>query len=38
MDDLEEFESWCEDLRVWERFQEELGRIKGQNTYEAVTD
>ena len=34
MDDLEEFESWHEDLMVWERFQDELERIKGENTYD----
>jgi len=27
MDDLEEFESWHEDLMAWERFQNELERI-----------
>ena len=32
MDDLEEFESWHEDLMAWERFQDELERIKGENT------
>ena len=34
MDDLEEFESWHEDLMTWERFQDELERIKGENSYE----
>ena len=29
MYDLEEFESWYEDLMEWERFQDELERIKG---------
>ena len=29
MDDLEEFERWYEDLMEWERFQDELERIKG---------
>ena len=29
MDDLEEFESWYEDSMEWERFQDELERIKG---------
>ena len=29
MDDLEEFESWYEDLMEGERFQDELERIKG---------
>lgn len=31
MNDLEEFESWHEDLMAWERFQDELERIKGEN-------
>lgn len=34
MDDLEEFESWHKDLMAWERFQDELERIKGENTYD----
>ena len=34
MTDLEEFESWHEDLMAWERFQDELERIKGENTYD----
>ena len=38
MDDLEEFESWHEDLMAWERFQDELERIKGENTYEDLLD
>ena len=38
MNDWEEFESWCEDLRAWERFQDELERIKGENTYEDLHD
>ena len=38
MDDLEEFESWHEDLMAWERFQDELERIKGGNTYDDVCD
>ncbi len=38
MDDLEEFESWHEDLMAWERFQDELERIKGGNTYDGVCD
>ena len=37
MNDLEEFESWYEDLMAWERFQDELERIKGENTYETCT-
>ena len=28
MDDLEEFKSWHKDLMTWERFQDELERIK----------
>ena len=38
MDDLEEFESWHEDLMAWERFQDELERIKGENTHEDLHD
>ena len=38
MDDLEEFESWHEDLMAWERFQDELERIKGENTYNDLYD
>lgn len=38
MNDLEEFESWHEDLMAWERFQDELERIKGENTYEDLDD
>ena len=38
MDDLEEFESWHEDLMAWERFQDELERIKGENAYEDLYD
>ena len=38
MDDLEEFESWHEDLMAWERFQDELERIKGENTYDDLRD
>lgn len=38
MDDLEEFESWHEDLMAWECFQDELERIKGENTYEGLYD
>ena len=38
MDDLEELESWHEDLMAWERFQDELERIKGGNTYDGVCD
>lgn len=34
----EESESWHEDLRAWERFQDELERIKGENTYEDLHD
>ena len=38
MDDLEEFESWHEDLMAWERFQDKLERIKGENTYDGLHD
>ena len=38
MDDLEEFESWHEDLTALERFQDELERIKGENTYDDLHD
>lgn len=38
MEDLEEFESWHEDLMAWERFQDELERIKGENTYDDMPD
>ena len=38
MNDWEESESWHEDLRTWERFQDELERIKGENTYEDLHD
>ena len=38
MDDLEEFKSRHEDLMEWERFQDELERIKGENTYEDLHD
>lgn len=38
MDDLEEFESWHEDLMAWERFQDELERIKGESAYEDLHD
>lgn len=31
MDDLREFESWHEDLVAWERFQDELEMINGEN-------
>lgn len=34
MDDLEEFESWHEDLMAWERFQDELEKINEENLYE----
>ena len=37
MDDLEEFESWHEDLMAW-RFQDELERIKGESAYEDLHD
>ncbi len=38
MNDWEESESWHEDLRAWERFQDVLERIKGENTYEDLHD
>ena len=38
MNDWEESESWHEDLMAWERFQDELERIKGENTYDNLHD
>ena len=38
MDDLEDIESWHEDLRTWERFQDELKRINEENLYERLQD
>ena len=38
MDDWKELESWHEDLRAWERFQDELERINGENLYERLQD
>ena len=38
MNDWEESESWHEDLRAWERFQDVLERIKGENTYDDLND
>ena len=38
MTDLEEFESWHEDLMAWERFQDELERINGENAYDNLYD
>lgn len=38
MDDWEELESWYEDLRTWERFQDELERINGENLNERLQD
>lgn len=38
MDTIEEFESWHEDLMAWERFQDELERIRGENSYEDSRD
>ena len=35
---MEEFESWHEDLMAWERYQDELERIKGENTYDDLRD
>lgn len=37
MDDLEELESWYEDLRAWERFHDELEKINGENLNEKLT-
>lgn len=34
MDDWEELESWHEDLRIRERFQDELEKINKENLYE----
>ncbi len=34
MNDWEELESWHEDLRAWERFQDELEKINEENLYE----
>ena len=36
MDDWEELESWHEDLMAWERFQDELERINGENGAEGL--
>ena len=33
-DKLEEFKSWHEDLMAWERFQDELERIRGENFWD----
>lgn len=35
-DNLEEYESWIEDLKVWESYQDERKRIIGEkrNTHE----
>ena len=38
MNDWEESESWHDDLMAWERFQDKLERIKGENTYEDLHD
>ena len=38
MNDWEESESWHEDLRACEHFQDVLERIKGENTYENLHD
>ena len=38
MDDLEGFESWHEDWMAWERFQDELERIKEESAYEDLHD
>lgn len=34
MDEWEELESWHEDLRIRERFQDELEKINKENLYE----
>lgn len=34
MNDWEESESWHEDLRAWEHFQDELEKINEENLYE----
>lgn len=34
MNDREESESWHEDLRAWEHFQDELEKINEENLYE----
>lgn len=36
MNTIEELESWHEDLMAWERFQDELERIKGEEESENV--
>lgn len=33
MNDLEEFESWYEDLTAWERYQDELDRINESDEF-----
>ena len=38
MNDWEESESWYDDLMAWERFQDKLERIKGENTYDGLHD
>ena len=38
MDDWKELKSWYEDLRAWERFQDELERIGGENPDEILQD
>lgn len=38
MNDWEESESWHDDLMAWERFQDKLERIKGENTYDGLHD
>lgn len=38
MDDLEELESWHKDLMAWERFQDELEKINGDNLYGRLQD
>ncbi len=38
MNDWEESESWHDDLMAWERFQDKLERINGENTYDGLHD
>ncbi len=37
MCNLEELESWYDDLRAWERFHDELEKINGENLNEILT-
>ncbi len=38
MDGWKELENWYEDLRAWERFQNELERINGEILNEKLQD